>query len=98
MNMTPEEYLRRFSQQLKDFSPEEQASLLEEISSHIESHQEDSRIAQNSEERRNKLMSELGSPQEMVRKFKMIYRPNRFVEFLLVVIPYLLYPLANVML
>lgn len=96
--MTPEEYLRRFSQQLKDFSPEEQASLLEEISSHIESHQEDARIAQKSEERRNKLMSELGSPQEMGRKFKMIYRPDRFVEFLLVVIPYLLYPLANVML
>lgn len=94
--MTPEEYLRRFSQQLKDFSPEEQASLLEEISSHIESHQEDPRIAQNSEERRNKLMSELGSPQEMGRKFKMIYRPDRFVEFLLVVIPYLLYPFVSV--
>jgi hypothetical protein len=98
MNMTPEEYLRVFSQQLTGFSPEEQASLLQEIGSHIESHQEDLKIAMDSEERRNKLMAELGSPHEMGRRFKMIYRPDRFVEFLLVAIPFLLYPFVNVML
>ncbi len=96
--MTPEEYLRIFSQQLKGFSPEELASLMEEIGSHIESHEEDLRTIKNPEERRNKMMSELGSPQEMGRRFKMIYRPDRFVEFLFVAIPYLLYPFVNVML
>lgn len=96
--MTPEEYLRIFSQQLQGFSPEEQASLLEEIGSHIESHEEDLRTAKDPEVRRNKMMSELGSPQEMGKRFKMIYRPDRFIEFLLVAIPYLLYPFVNVML
>ena len=43
-------------------------------------------------------MSELGSPHEMGRRFKMIYRSDRFVEFVLVAIPYLLYPFVNVML
>lgn len=96
--MTPEEYLRIFSQQLKGFSPENQASLIEEIGSHIESHEEDLRTVKDSDERRNKMMSELGFPQEMGKRFKMIYRPDRFVEFLLVAIPYLLYPFVNVML
>lgn len=95
--MTPEEYLRIFSQQLKGFSPEEQASLVEEIGSHIESHEEDLRTIKDPEERRNKMVSELGSPQEMGKRFKMIYRPDRFVEFLFVAIPYLLYPFVNVM-
>lgn len=95
--MTPEDYLRIFSQQLKGFSPEEQASLVEEIGSHIESHEEDLRTIKDPEERRNKMMSELGSPQEMGKRFKMIYRPDRFVEFLFVAIPYLLYPFVNVM-
>lgn len=96
--MTPEEYLRVFSQQLKGFSPEEQASLLEEIGSHIESHEEDLRTIRDPEERRNIIMSKLGSPDEMGKRFKMIYRPDRFIEFLFVAIPYVLYPVVNVLL
>ncbi len=95
--MTPDEYLRIFSQQLKDFSPAEQASLLEEIGSHIESHEEDLRATKDPEERRKIIMSELGSPNEMGKRFKLIYRPDRFVEFLLAVVPYLLYPFVTVM-
>jgi len=96
--MTPEEYLRIFSQQLTSFSPQEQASLVEEIGSHIESHKEDLGTVKDPEERRNKMMSELGSPREMGKRFKMIYRPDRFVDFLFVAIPYLLYPFANILL
>lgn len=44
------------------------------------------------------MSSELGSPQELGKRFKMIYRPDRFVEFLFVAIPYLLYPLVGILL
>lgn len=96
--MTPEEYLRIFNQQIQGFSPEEQASLMEEIGSHIESLKEELNTIKDPEERRNKMSSELGSPQELGKRFKMIYRPDRFVEFLFVAIPYLLYPLITRML
>ena len=96
--MTPEEYLRIFSQRLKGFSPEEQASLLEEIGSHIESYEEDLGKEKDPEQRRKKMMSELGSPKDLGNKFKMIYRPDRLLEFLFVALPYLLYPLVNIIL
>jgi hypothetical protein len=98
MDMTPEEYLRIFSQQLKGFSPEEQASLIEEIGSHIESLEQDLGTEKNPEKRREKMMSKLGSPQEMSKGFKMIYRPDRIIEFLFVALPFLLYPLVNIIL
>jgi hypothetical protein len=44
------------------------------------------------------MSSELGSPQELGKRFKMIYRPDRFVEFLFVAVPYLLYPLVALLL
>lgn len=95
--MTPDEYLRILNQQLKHFSPAEQASLQEEIASHIERHEEDLRAINDPEERRKVIMSELGSPIEMGKRLKLIYRPDRFVEFLLAAVPYLLYPFVNVM-
>jgi hypothetical protein len=98
MDMTPEEYLRIFNQQIRGFSPEEQASLLDEINSHIESLKEDLSTVKDPEERRNKMSSELGSPQELGKRFKMIYRPDRFIEFLFIAVPYLLYPLIAVLL
>jgi hypothetical protein len=96
--MTQDEYLRTFSHELKDFSPAEQAALLEEIGSHIESYEEDLSATKDPEERSKIIMSELGSPTEMGKGFKLIYRPDKFVEFLLAVVPYLVYPFVTVIL
>ncbi|HCK64769.1 MAG TPA: hypothetical protein DHW49_00755 [Anaerolineae bacterium] len=92
-----QEYIQSLRNNLKDFPPEEQEILLDELMSHIESGEDDPIMGKNKEERIKKLMSELGNPQDLSKGFKSIYRNNRFIDFLLIVIPYLLYPFLNVM-
>jgi len=92
-----EEYVQRLRKQLKGFSPEEQEALMEEIQSHIESGEEDSAMGKNAEQRRTKLMAELGSPKDLGRNFKTTYRQNRFVDYLWIAVPYLLYPFLNIL-
>jgi hypothetical protein len=85
-----DEYLQSLQEQLKGFPPEDQAALMEEIKSHLESGENDPAMGKDKEERRKKLMNELGSPQDMGKGFKALYRPNRFVDYLLIAIPYTL--------
>jgi hypothetical protein len=84
-----QDYLQGLGKELKGFPPEEQAALLEELRSHIESGEADSRLGSDAEQRRGRLMKELGSPEDMGRGFKALYRPNRVVDYLLVAIPYI---------
>jgi len=93
--MTADEYLRALNQELKEFSPKEQASFIQEISSHIESYHDDKQMGKHQDQRRKNMMNELGSPQEMGKRFRMTYRPGRFIDYLLIVIPFLLYPYMN---
>ena len=90
-----EEYIRTLRQQLKGFSADEQNELIDEINSHIESGEEDSKIGKDSEHRREKMIHELGSPKDMGRNFQELYRPNRFIDYLLILLPYFLYPYLN---
>lgn len=90
-----EEYLHALRKQLKGFSPEEQEVLIEEISGHIESGEEDSKMGRNVEERRKRLMNELGSPKEMGKGLKAVHRPDRLIDYLLIAIPYIFYPFLN---
>ena len=92
-----EEYLQALQKKLRGFPPEEQAALMEEIRSHVESGAADPRMGQDPQQRTKKLMNELCSAKDMGSGFKALYRPNRFVDYLLVVIPYLLYPLLNML-
>ncbi len=85
-----EDYLHALRKELKGFPPEEQAALLEEVASHIESGESDANMGKAAEGRTNKLMHELGSPEDMGRGFQSIYHPNRFVDYLLLAIPYVL--------
>jgi hypothetical protein len=85
-----ENYLRSLRKQLKGFPANEEAALIEEIKSHIESGEADQRLGQEPEQRTNKLLNELGSPGEIGRGFRAIYRPNRVMDFLLCAIPYVL--------
>ena len=90
-----EEYIRSLRKQLKGFSAEEQEAFVEEIRSHMESGEEDPKMGQTPEQRRKLLMAELGSPTDLGRNFKAIYRQNRFIDFLWIAIPYLFYPFLN---
>ena len=90
-----EEYLQKLRRQLREFSWEEQEALMEEISSHIESGEEDPNMGKDAEQRRKKLMNELGSPRVLGKGFKNTYRPDRLIDYLLVAVPYLLYPILN---
>ncbi len=90
-----EEYLRSLRQQLKSFPAEERIAIMAELRSHAESAEADPRMGRNGEERRDKLMKELGSPEDMGKGFKALYRPSRFIDYLLILIPFLIYPYLN---
>jgi hypothetical protein len=87
-----EEYIQALRKQLKGFSSEEQAALIEEIGSHIESGEDDVRAGNNLEQRRKRLRAELGTPEEMGGGFKAVYRPGRLIDYLLIAVPWFFYP------
>ena len=95
--MTPDEYLQALRKKLKSFSPADQANLVEEIESHIESGQEDPKLGKDFVQRRKKLMAELGSPGQMAKGFKIIYHQDGLIDFLLVAIPLLLNTSINIL-
>jgi hypothetical protein len=92
-----QEYIQKLREHLKGFSAEEQEVLLEEIRSHIESGIDDPNMGKDENERKKKLMDELGSPKELGRGFKESYRKERFIDYLLILVPYLLYPFLNML-
>jgi HAAS domain-containing protein len=85
-----EDYLRGLQKQLKGFQPEERDALIEEVRSHIETGESDPSMGDELNERRQKLISEMGSPEDLGHGLRAIYRPNRLVDYLLAAIPYLL--------
>lgn len=92
-----EEYIQKLCKQLKGFSLEEQQALIDEIRSHMESGEEDTKMGENIEQRRKRLMTEMGSPKELGANFKTIYRQNGLIDYLWIAIPFLLYPFLNML-
>ena len=92
--MNADEYLNQLKTALKGFSAQETAVLVEEIRAHIEEGQADPQLGQ-ADQRGQKLQAEMGAPGDLGRAFKEIYHPNRWVDFLLVFVPYeiLKYPI-----
>src|SRR5271157_4712747 len=85
--MKPEDYLRALRAQLKGFSPREQDLLIEEISTHFDSGEDDPDLGTDTEQRGQKLLSEMGSPKQMGKGFRAIHRPGRLIDYLLILIP-----------
>ena len=85
--MNSDEYLEQLRQQLKGFSAQEKAVLLEEIRSHLDSGEGDPALGDDLLQRHRKLEAEMGSPQQMAQGFKNVHRPNRWLDFLLVIVP-----------
>lgn len=92
-----EDYLEALQEQLKGFPQAERTALLEEIQSHIESGEADGKLGKSAQQRSDRLMNELGSPEVMGKGFNAVYRPNRLVDYLLVAVPFALYPLLNML-
>lgn len=80
-------YLDRLEKELKGFAPSEKEALIEEIANHIEMGLDDEQLSQDSIKGMQKLEAEMGSPSDLGHGFQEVYRPNRWVDFLLVFIP-----------
>ena len=88
--MTPQNYLRSLRAQLKGFSAQEQDDLLEEISTHFESGENDPELGKDPQQRRQKVLAEMGSTRQLGNGFRDVHRPGRLVDYLLILIPTLL--------
>jgi hypothetical protein len=96
--MDSNEYLKRLKEYLTGFSSEEREALIEEIASHIEEGETDPHFSEDMGNKIRSLECEMGSPRDLGRAFKDVYRPTNWIEYLLVVSPYeiLKYPLLVV--
>jgi hypothetical protein len=82
--MKPNDYLERVRIKLKGFSQQERANFIDEIASHIESGQDDASFGE------ERVMAELGTPEEMERGLRNVHRPNQLVNLLLLLFPELI--------
>jgi hypothetical protein len=84
--MNADDYLQRLEGQLKDFPTEDRQDLLAEIASHLESGQQDPALG-DKPEREARVLSEMGTPEQMGRGLRGLYRPNRLIDLLWLLIP-----------
>lgn len=97
--MNIDEYLARLQVQFKGLPSEMQADLIEEISTHLAEGQADVRLGTDLAEREKRLVNEMGTPEDMGRRMKNIHRHNRWLDYLLVVVPaQILIPLIDMVL
>lgn len=97
--MNADEYLEALRQNLKNYPPEKREELLNEIASHIESGGEDPGQGKERRERDQRVMAEMGSPEQMEVGLRRVHRPNCWVDLLLVLFPYyILQPSIQVLL
>lgn len=85
--MNIKEYINHLNSELKGFSPQEKAVLIEEVTTHIEEGQSDNQLGHDAQERNQKLQAEMGSPNDLGRRLKEVHHPNGWIDFLLVFIP-----------
>ncbi len=85
--MKADEYLARLQAQLKGLPPEKQKELIEEIGSHLAEGLSDPRLDTDPVERAQRLEIEMGAPEDMGRRMQNIHRRNRWIDYLLVVLP-----------
>jgi hypothetical protein len=94
--MNAGDYLENLRGQLKGFLPEQQEEILDEVASHLESGADDETRGSDPMIRQEDVLAEMGTPGEMGGGFQAVYRPNRWLDFLLIFVPvYLVYPLLN---
>jgi hypothetical protein len=97
--MNADEFIVRYQARLKGLSPDKQAELIEEIGAHLEEGQFDVRLGADPTERTQRLMQEMGTPEDMGRRMQNIHHHNRWIDYCLVVVPLLIFsPLISMVL
>ncbi len=92
------DYLERLRGQLRGFYPEQQDEILAEIASHLEDGEQDETRGPDPAARRERVLAEMGTPDQMGGGFRAVYRPNPWLDFLLIFVPvYLFFPLIDVL-
>ncbi len=82
--MKADDYLERLRSRLSGFSEEERSEILEEIADHINEAQSDPKFGHDNQE---KLLAELGSPDELGVRLNGIHHPRRWLDYILIVLP-----------
>jgi hypothetical protein len=85
--MNPEEYIQRFSEELRGLPPDEKSDLVEEIVSHFSEGETDPKLGVARPERQERLSGEMGNPNELGRQLKRVHRSRAWMEYLLIVLP-----------
>ncbi len=85
--MNINDYLTRLKNEIRDLSPEEKSMIVDELSSHFDEGQADPVLGIDEISRLNRLENEMGDPQDLARRLKHIHHPNRWLEYLVIIIP-----------
>lgn len=91
MNDPIKDYMAQLHSALRSLPAREQAKILSEVETHLLEGLSDSRLGVSPEERSKALMREMGNPEELGYELKQLSRRQRWLDFLLAVIPALLF-------
>lgn len=81
------DYIERLQVALKNLPPQKQKQILSEIESHFADGLQDEQLGTSIEERKAILVRELGNPGRLAYELQQVNRRQRWIEFLLAVIP-----------
>lgn len=87
MNDPIEAYMKRLRAALRSLSAEEQKRALSEVEDHFTEGMADSQLGETLEERSQVLLREIGNPEELGYELQQLNRRQRWVDFLLAVMP-----------
>jgi hypothetical protein len=91
MNDPIKDYMGHLRSALRSLPDREQEKILLEVETHLLEGLSDSRLGVSPEERSKALMREMGNPEELGYELKQLSRRQRWLDFLLAVIPALLF-------
>ncbi len=87
MNDPIEAYMKRLRAALGSLAAKEQKQALAEVEDHFAAGMADSQLGETPEERSQALLSEMGNPEELGYELQQLNRRQRWVDFLLAIVP-----------
>ena len=84
--MSTDDIIKRLKAYLRGITTEELDQITEEIASHIECAKQDETLGVDVAERWKRLIKELGSVEQMGRRFKQVYQPVKIIDYFLIII------------
>ena len=87
MNDPIEAYMKRLRAALGSLAAKEQKQALAEVEDHLAAGMADSQLGETPEERSQALLHEMGNPEELGYELQQLNRRQRWVDFLLAIVP-----------